>query len=117
MEPNWKPLVDKLGEKRCAGFMFMGRMNGINMYKHGIARTYLNLDDQGRCYLCQEKWRFQETDFAIELARLEATLAELGATLESAYDETYIEQKRRALQKAGMLHERIEIEPKDWSIN
>jgi len=24
MEPNWKPLVDKLGEKRCAGFMFMG---------------------------------------------------------------------------------------------
>lgn len=117
MEPNWKPLVDKLGEKRCAGFMFMGRMNGINMYKHGIARTYLNLDDQGRCYLCREKWRFQETDFAVELARLEAALAELGATLESAYDEAYIEQKRRALQKAGMLHERIEIEPKDWSIN
>jgi hypothetical protein len=117
MEPNWKPLVDKLGEKRCAGFMFMGRMNGINMYKHGIARIYLNLDDQGRCYLCREKWHFQETDFTVELTRLEATLAELGATLESAYDEAYIEQKRRALQKAGMLHERIEIEPEDWSIN
>jgi len=45
MEPNWKPLVDKLGEERCVGFMFMGRVNGINLYKHGIARKYLNLDD------------------------------------------------------------------------
>ena len=39
MEPNWKPLIDKLGERHCAGFMFMGRVNGINLYKHGIART------------------------------------------------------------------------------
>ena len=28
MEPNWKPLEQKLGTKRCAGFMFMGRVNG-----------------------------------------------------------------------------------------
>jgi hypothetical protein len=117
MEPNWKPLENKLGKKRCAGFMFMGRMNGINMYKHGIARIYLNLDDQGRCYLCRERWRFQETDFKVELARLEAALAELGATLESVYGETYIEQKRTALQKAGISHMRIGIKPKDWSIN
>ena len=117
MEPNWKPLIDKLGEKRCAGFMFMGRMNGINLYKHGIARIYLNLDDQGRCYQCREKGRFQQTDFSVELARIEAALAELGETLESAYDEVYIEEKRRALQKAGILDERIEIEPTDWTIN
>ena len=117
MELNWKPLVDKLGETRCAGFMFMGRVNGINMYKHGIARIYLNLDDRGRCYLCREKWRFEETDFATELARIEATLAELGETLESPYDEAYIDEKRRALQKAGILEERIEIEPKEWTIN
>lgn len=117
MEPNWKPLIDKLGEKRCVGFMFMGRMNGINMYKHGIARMYLNLDDQGRCYLCREKWRFQVTDFSAELARIEALLAELGETLESAYDGTYVERKRRALEKIGILEERIEIEPQDWTIN
>lgn len=117
MEPNWKPLIDKLGEKRCAGFMFMGRMNGINLYKHGIARIYLNLDDQGRCYLCREKGRFQQADFNVELARIEAALSELGETLESAYDEVYIEEKRRALQKAGILDERIEIEPTDWTIN
>jgi len=49
MEPNWTPLEQKVGTKRCAGFMFMGRVNGINLYKHGIARMYLNLDDSGQC--------------------------------------------------------------------
>lgn len=50
MIPNWKPLETKLGPQRCAGFMYMGRVNGINLYKHGIARMYLNLDDSGACY-------------------------------------------------------------------
>lgn len=45
MEPNWKTLVDKLGEEHSVGFMFLGRVNGINLYKHGIARKFLNLDD------------------------------------------------------------------------
>jgi hypothetical protein len=117
MDPNWKPLEVKLGKKRCAGFMFMGRMNGINMYKHGIARIYLNLDDQGRCYLCRERWRFQETDFQVELGRIEAALLDLGETLESVYDEAYIEEKKKVLQKAGIMEERVEIEPDDWSIN
>ncbi|MFZ0883668.1 MAG: hypothetical protein WAN14_09740 [Candidatus Acidiferrales bacterium] len=118
MEPNWKPLIERLGDERlCAGFMFMGRVNGINMYKHGIARTYLNLDDYGRCYLCRGEWRFEETDFARELTRLKAALSELGETLESLYDEEYIEKKKQALQRAGIREERIEIEPQDWSIN
>ena len=98
MEPNWKPLVDKLGEERCVGFMSMGRMNGINLYKRGIARMYLNLDDRGRCYVCREKSRFEKADFDAQLGKLEAALAQFGETLESVYDESYIEQKRRALQ-------------------
>lgn len=117
MEPNWKPLVDKLGGTRCAGFMFMGRMNGINLYKHGIARMYLNLDDRGRCYVCREKGRFVTADFDTELGKLEAALAELEETLESVYDESYIEQKREALHKAGISHQRIEIQPEDLTIN
>ena len=48
MEANWKPLEAKLGALRCAGFMFMGRSNGINHYKHGLSRCYLFLDDVGR---------------------------------------------------------------------
>jgi hypothetical protein len=117
MEPKWKPLVDKLGEERCVGFMFMGRVNGINLYKHGIARKYLNLDDWGQCYVCHEKWRFEKADFDVQLGNLEAALAELGETLKSVYDDSYIEEKRKALQKAGIPHERIEIQPKDLSIN
>jgi len=60
---------------------------------------YLNLDDRGQCYACREKWRFETADFDAELAKLEAALAELGETLESVYDESYIEQKRKALQR------------------
>jgi hypothetical protein len=117
MDPNWKPLVGRLGETRCVGFMFMGRMNGINLYKHGIARMYLNLDDRGECYVCCEKWRFEPADFDAELGKLEAALAALGETLESVYDESYIAQKTEALRRAGMSLERIEIEPEDLSIN
>lgn len=117
MEPNWKPLVEKLGEERCVGFMYMGRVNGVNLYKHGIARKYLNLDDSGQCYVCREKWRFERADFDAQLAMLEAALAQLGQTLKRVYDVSYIEQKRRALQNAGISHVRIEIQPEDLAIN
>lgn len=117
MEPNWKPLKDKLGEERCVGFMYMGRVNGINLYKHGIARMYLDLDDRGQCYVCPEKWRFEKADFDARLAKLEVALVELGETLESVYDESYIARKRKALEAAGVWHEREEIQPEDLSIN
>lgn len=51
MEPNWKPLEEKLGNAGCVGFMSMGRINEINQYKHGITRTYVNLDDEGNCWV------------------------------------------------------------------
>lgn len=95
MEPNWKPLEQRLGRKRCAGFMFMGRVNGINLYKHGIARMYLNLDDSGQCYVTRERRKFERTDFSSELAKLEAAVTELGETLESAYDEAYSRKRTR----------------------
>jgi hypothetical protein len=28
MQANWKPLEKRLGPARCAGFMYMGRING-----------------------------------------------------------------------------------------
>jgi len=36
-------------------------MNGINLYKHGIARMYLNLDDSGRCYASRRELAFRES--------------------------------------------------------
>ena len=97
--------------------MFMGRVNGINLYKHGIARMYMNLDDSGQCYVARDKGRFDRADFSSEFARLEQALAELGETLESIYDEAYIARKQQALQRAGIPLERIEIQPEDLSIN
>jgi hypothetical protein len=78
---------------------------------------YLNLDDSGQCYLSSEHWKFERAEFASELTKLEAALAELGETLESVYDESYIAQKRDVLRKAGIPLERIEIQPEDVSIN
>jgi hypothetical protein len=116
MERIWRPLEALLGKNRCVGFMYMGRVNGINLYKHGIARSCLNLDDAGRCYLSCGDWRFERADFDAELRKLEAILARLGETLESVYDDSYIEQKREALQQAGIRLLRIEIEPEKVSI-
>ena len=59
MEANWKPLETKLGALRCAGFMFMGRLNGINHYKHGLSRRYLFLDDVGRAYESVRRTQFR----------------------------------------------------------
>ena len=63
MEANWKPLEAKLGAARCAGFMFMGRLNGINQYKHGLSRRYLFLDDEGRAYEAAGRNEFREIPF------------------------------------------------------
>ena len=116
MKPNWQPLIEKLGQERCVGFMYMARINGINLYKHGISRTYLNLDDLGQCFRYRNA-RFEKVDFAAELAKLEASLAELGETLKSVYDESYIARKEAALREAGIPLLRVEIEPEDRSIH
>ncbi len=117
MEPNWKPLEEKLGRERCAGFMYMGRVNGINLYKHGIARVYLNLDDTGQCFVSRGDWRFEKADLTAQLQKLELALAQLGETLETVYDESYIARKREALRNAGIPLLRVEVHPEDLSIN
>jgi hypothetical protein len=117
MQPNWKPLEDKLGRRRCLGFMFMGRVNGINLYKHGITRTYLNLDDQGNCYVCRGDWRYEPADFSVQLGKLEASLKQLGETLESVYDGEYIARKVEALHQVGIPLLRIKVEPQEVKIN
>ena len=99
--------------------MFMGRVNGVNLYKHSIARMYLNLDDFGQCYVARGNWRFERADFDAELGKLEAALREPGQTFESHCDESYIDRKRNALalETIGIPLQRIEIQPEDLSIN
>jgi hypothetical protein len=117
MKPIWKPLEEKLGPELCVGFMYMGRVNGINLYKHGLARLYLNLDDRGRCYVRHGASGYKNADFSKELSKLIVTLTMLGETLESVYDDAYISRKRAALLRAGISLIRFEIEPEIVSVN
>ena len=48
------------------GFMYMARINGINLYKHAISRAYLNLDDSGQCFKYRNS-RFEKAHSAAEL--------------------------------------------------
>ena len=115
--PNWKPLEARLGPKRCVGFMFMGRINGLYVYHHGIARMPLYLDDEGQCYACRGGSRYEKADFDAELRKIEEALAVIDETLESVYDDAYIARKEEALRRAGIPFLHIEIEPEDVSIN
>jgi hypothetical protein len=116
MEPNWKPLENRLGAARCAGFMFMGRVNGINLYKHGISRSYLYLDDDGYCYAAG-KPGCPPADFEQELSKLEKLLRGSGATLETSYDESFITQKREVLRQHGVSLLTIQVEPDEVTIH
>ena len=117
MEPVWAPLERRLGRPRCAGFMFMGRTNGINRYKHGITRTYLNLDDHGNCYLPGGVDIFVPADWDAELAKLEACLAKLGSSLTTPYDEEFIAKKRKVLQDQGISLLTITVEPHETNVH
>ena len=117
MEANWKPLESHLGRKRCVGFMYMGRVNGINLYKHGITRTYLNLDDEGNCYIATGSGCFSLVDFEFELKKLEETLKGLHATLETPYDDVFIARKQEELRQHGVSLLTLQIEPREMKVH
>jgi len=114
---NWKPLENRLGAARCSGFMFMGRVNGINLYKHGVSRSYLYLDDDGNCYIAGRPGCYLATDFDQELSKLEECLSGLGATLETSYDENFIAQKLEVLRQHGVSLLTIQVEPDEATIH
>jgi hypothetical protein len=97
--------------------MFMGRVNGINLYKHGISRTYLYLDDDGNCYTGAKHGCYLATDFDQELSKLENCLRGLGATLETSYDQSFIAQKREALLQRGVSLLTIQVELDEATIH
>ncbi len=117
MEPNWKPLENRLGKAGCAGFMYMGRVNGINLYKHGVSRSYLNLDDEGNCYLPKGSGCYSVVDFDRELRKLEKTLKALRATLETPYDEIFVARKAQVLQRDGISLLTLQVEPQEMKVH
>lgn len=117
MEPNWRPLENRLKLSECAGFMYMGRLNGINLYKHGLTRRYLNISDDGKAYRYLGRGRFEEIPFDEALACVVEPLAAMGETLETPYDDEYKARRSAALRAAGIEELRIEIQPGDMAIH
>jgi hypothetical protein len=97
--------------------MYMGKISGVNLYKHGITQRYLNLSDQCECYVSRGEWRYEPEDFAVELGKLVASLRKLGETLATAYDDQYVAGKDRVLQEAGIPVLRIKMQPEEFSVN
>ena len=95
----------------------MGRVNGVDLYKHGITRTYVYLDDQGTCYEPRKPGSFVPTDWDTELRKLEACLAALGWTLTTPYAEDFVAQKRNALLKQGISLLTITADPQETNIH
>lgn len=107
MDPNGKPLEEMLDKKRCARFMFMGRVNGINPCQHGMARMLLNLDDSGQCHISTGRWGFEKADFPVELGKLETALREFGRRPWRAFTTSPLSQRSARLynRRAFPSHE------------
>src|SRR5471030_1932910 len=100
----------------CAALVCQLHISGnftLNQYKHGLSRRYLFLDDEGRAYEAARRSEFREVPFDEALARVEEPLKELGETLETAYDDAYVNRKEAALRAAGIEVLRIRIVPED----
>lgn len=103
-EPDWDPLHVVLPLEWCAGFMWMFRVTEgdavIEMYKHGITRRYLMLDQHNRAYLYTGE-RHVQIPVALAVEQVFDNIEEMGWTRETAYDEEFVAEKHRQLRAAG----------------
>jgi hypothetical protein len=74
-KPEWKPLLDAVGERLAEGFMWMHEDalddgSPLHAYKHYFTRRYLYLTEDGRAFELTPCQRFVplRLDFAIEHA-------------------------------------------------
>ena len=103
-EPDWDPLHAVLCTEHCAGFMWMHRTDWrgetIQHYKHGITRRYLHIDHSGHAYL-YSNGEYVETPVGIAVEIVFADITSMGATRETAYNETYVLEKHRKAREMG----------------
>lgn len=103
-DPDWEPLHNVLPLEWCDGFMWMFRMTEddtvIEMYKHGITRHYLMLDQHNRAYRYDGE-RHVQIPVAVAVDLVFEGLEEMGWTRETRYDEEFVAEKHRQLREAG----------------
>lgn len=111
IEDQWGPLRLVVPEKQRDGFMFMGTNHDfpgseseplIYLYKHGISRGYLNVDEEGLFYKFNP-----QTDTYSRVSQEDAfkkvfdDLESLNATPETKYDDAYRAERDQKLADAG----------------
>lgn len=103
-EPDWDPLHVVLPLEWCDGFMWMFRVEEddaiIEMYKHGITRRYLMLDQYNRAYRYTGEGHVR-IPVAVAVERVFEDIEEMGWTRETAYNEEFVAEKHRQLREAG----------------
>ncbi|MFZ3278351.1 MAG: hypothetical protein WA182_15735 [Candidatus Sulfotelmatobacter sp.] len=65
-EPNWTPLELVLAARELEDFMYMGRSEEIELYKHCLTRRYLNISADG-----QRFYRYSNGTY-VEITKAEA---------------------------------------------
>lgn len=103
-EPDWEPLHVVLPLELCDGFMWMYRVTQedatIELYKHGITRRYLNLDQFNRAYQFNGEG-YDPIPVATAVDRVFSGIEETGWNRETRYDEEFVAEKHRQLREAG----------------
>jgi hypothetical protein len=101
-EPDWGPLEKVLPLKWCGGFMFMGYSGRIRMYKHGLTRNYLHVDDRGKTY-----WYDSGADEYYPVPKKTAVDGAFQGIQEMGYKRTtkltpeVMAERRRLMEEAG----------------
>jgi hypothetical protein len=109
-EPDWEPLEKVLPLKWCGGFMFMGYIGDIRLYKHGLTRRYINIDSEGRCYKYLPPEDDADIDDTGDYFRTTKTLAikhvfdglkEMGYKRTTKCTPEVMAERRRRMEEAG----------------
>ena len=66
-EPNWTPLELVLSARELEDFMYMGRSDSIELYKHCLTRRYLNISADGQRFYRYSDGTYVEVTKAVAL--------------------------------------------------
>ena len=101
-EPDWGPLEKVLPFKWCGGFMFMGYVGAIRLYKHGLTRHYLNADPEGNCYLYDSEFdEYFRVPRKRAIKTVFAGLEEMGYKRTTKCTPEVMAERRRRMEEAG----------------
>ena len=97
--PDWRPLVDLVGERVTGDFMWMFEVtlsNGMKLqaYKHVDTRCYIHLASDGQAFVYEDPDRYRSVPAATVLAAVFRSLPGLGGVTEEQIEESWAAVER-----------------------